>query len=455
MVLSRQGRRRRSACATFCGPNAALLVEDAAMAIVDDAELVQAALRGDQSAFDTLAARYRGAAYGIAFDKLGDFETARDAAQEALVKAYVELHTLRAPSKFGGWFCRIATTTALGFRRKRRALISLDSLGEMIPAVTTTPAEVVEQMEKARQVREALGLLRTTDRTALTLHYAGGYSHEEIGAILRVSASAIKARIHRARRLLRGEMQAMAEHSLRESAPDRFDLRPLKHFVWYGFCGREYRERLRITVTHVFGRSETVMAGDSFVVRGRYTLRSPEDIRLRLVVDGTSTAYVPSLRPGSGKFELQCKAHKLNPGAGRCLQILMPDDRSWIQIELGRELRLKPLRYSTRRGRIDKRYADILKIAVSEVQGTSAEVRPGESYSVRGNYDLAGSEPVEIRLAAVGVSEGFAAAIPPGVSDFELLAHVRRVEPGMERVLSILTPDDKAHVCIRLRTDWK
>ena len=60
-----------------------------------DESLVRATLDGDQDAFNVLANRYRGAAYGVALHHLGDVETARDAAQEALVAAYVDLPTLR------------------------------------------------------------------------------------------------------------------------------------------------------------------------------------------------------------------------------------------------------------------------------------------------------------------------------------------------------------------------
>lgn len=59
-----------------------------------DESLVRATLDGDQDAFNVLASRYRDAAFGIAFHHLGDVETARDAAQEALVAAFVDLPTL-------------------------------------------------------------------------------------------------------------------------------------------------------------------------------------------------------------------------------------------------------------------------------------------------------------------------------------------------------------------------
>ena len=185
----------------------------------DDASLVKATLGGDHSAFGELARRYRDAAFGIAFHRLGDFEAARDAAQEALVTAYVELPMLRDPSKFGNWLYRIATMAALT-QRRRRVTVSIDDSGfAHYPTSELSPDEAVERAEKARRVQEALSALAEADRLAVILHYVDGYSHEEIGGILGTSVSAVKSRVHRAKRRLREEMQSMVESSLKSEVP--------------------------------------------------------------------------------------------------------------------------------------------------------------------------------------------------------------------------------------------
>ena len=185
-----------------------------------DAQLVRATLEGDQTAFGELVRRYRDAAFGIAFHRLGDFEAARDAAQEALITAYTDLDRLREPDKFGHWLYQIATTTALGLLRRRRLTVPLDS-PEMTehPSPDPTPAESAERTEKARQVREALEALQESDRLALILHYVNGYSHDEIGSMLGSTTSSVKSRIHRARGRLREEMQQMVEDTLKSEKP--------------------------------------------------------------------------------------------------------------------------------------------------------------------------------------------------------------------------------------------
>lgn len=182
-----------------------------------DASLVRAALEGDESSFDELALRYRDAAFGVAFSRLGDFETARDAAQDALVRAYLELGTLRDPAKFANWLHSIALTTALGAIRQRRDVFSLDeSDAPQLTASGPGPHEALERSERAKRVKDALMALPEPDRLPVVLHYVNGYSHEEIGSILGTSESSVKNRVYRARRRLRKEMLDTVERTLRD-----------------------------------------------------------------------------------------------------------------------------------------------------------------------------------------------------------------------------------------------
>lgn len=186
----------------------------------DDASLVRAALAGDPTAFEALAHRYRDAAFGIAFHQTGDFEAARDLAQQALLTAWVQLPMLREPARFGHWLYRITTMAGLNALRRHRCAVPLDAPEVLkIPREAADPAEVLQRAEKARQVREALAVLSESDRLAVILHYVSGYSHEEIGHILDASVSAVKNRIHRARRRLREEMLVMVESNMKSAIP--------------------------------------------------------------------------------------------------------------------------------------------------------------------------------------------------------------------------------------------
>ena len=303
---------------------------------ISDADLVKAALGGDQAAFDELARRYRDAAYGIAFHRLGDFEAARDVSQQSLVTAYRKLRMLRDHSKFGNWLYRITDAAAASEIRRSRFTLSLDDPDAPTPcAKEPGPAATAEQAEKSAAVRAALETLSEPDRLAVVLRYVNGYTHREIGEILGTSVSAVKSRIHRARRRLREEMLEKVEKGLKESVLDQLPLRPLRYSVSWERYTKEYAEILQIKVTEVFGQSPIVAIGGNYLVCGEYRLTGDETIELRLAIRGTSTGYQAFLSPGSGEFVLYAHVleHK-SGGSKKILSILMPDDTVRVYIHL-------------------------------------------------------------------------------------------------------------------------
>lgn len=186
----------------------------------DDASLVQAALAGKRAAFSELAERYRNAVFGIAFHRLGDFELARDITQDALVTAYTELSTLREPAKFSHWLYQITRNKTAGIFRRTHPEVSLDYPDGHPRLTDVLSVDAVEQSERAWRVQEALSVLSDRDRLLVILHYACGYSHSEIGAMLEISISAIKSRIYRARHILREELLEMVEQHIQAELPN-------------------------------------------------------------------------------------------------------------------------------------------------------------------------------------------------------------------------------------------
>ena len=179
--------------------------------------MIQAALGGCQEAFAALMARYKEAMFGVAFHILGDFEAARDATQEAFIKAYFGLGTLRQRERFSYWLYRITKGTALNLARGLRRELPSPSLSDCFET-GPTPQERVEQAELARQVNEALGALSPPTRLAVILHYTSGYSESEVADFLGTSPTALRARLSRARSRLREEMVKMMGDTLNKAA---------------------------------------------------------------------------------------------------------------------------------------------------------------------------------------------------------------------------------------------
>jgi RNA polymerase sigma factor (sigma-70 family) len=169
-----------------------------------DARLVEAALGGDRDAFAALVTRHWATAVALAARVLGTPDLARDAAQEAAVAALVSLDRLRAPARFGAWFCGITLNVARRWARQLRAerpAVLGDQAAD--PASHEPgPDERAELAELAATVRAAVAQLADGQRDAVLLFYLQGLTHREVAAELAISVGAVKARLHQARAAL-------------------------------------------------------------------------------------------------------------------------------------------------------------------------------------------------------------------------------------------------------------
>jgi RNA polymerase sigma-70 factor (ECF subfamily) len=161
-----------------------------------DAELVEAARRGDLASFGLLYERHYRLAVGVARGRLSDIHLAEDAAQEAFVIACRTLATLRDPRRFPEWLGTICRRTAarLGAGRSRHEPLPDD------PGSADDPDLAALRL----QVQDALQLLEETAREIVVLHYFSGLSYEEIGRALGLSVPGVHGRLQRARSRLAG-----------------------------------------------------------------------------------------------------------------------------------------------------------------------------------------------------------------------------------------------------------
>jgi RNA polymerase sigma factor (sigma-70 family) len=179
-------------------------VHDTPAGPLPDAQLVEAALGGDKDAFATLVTRHWATAVALAARVLGTADLARDAAQEAAVAALVGLDRLRAPARFGAWFCGITLNVARGWVRQARAerpAAALDRAPDRASA-EPGPDERAELADLAATVRAAVAQLADGQREAVLLFYLQGLTHREVAAELAISVGAVKARLHQARAAL-------------------------------------------------------------------------------------------------------------------------------------------------------------------------------------------------------------------------------------------------------------
>lgn len=180
--------------------------------------LVNQSLGGDDDSFAELVRRFQDMAVGYAFSVLKNRDLAEDVAQEAFLESYLQLHQLREPAAFPGWFRRIVFKHCDRHIRKERVITV--PLENEVEEPTSTDDEF-SSTETKEQVWAAINSLAEHERTPLVLFYMTGHSQQEIASYLNVPVTTIKKRLFSARQRLRDNLMDLAIDSLRETRPSR------------------------------------------------------------------------------------------------------------------------------------------------------------------------------------------------------------------------------------------
>ncbi len=178
----------------------------------DEAQMIASILAGDSQQFHQLIRPYERRLYVMALSMLRNEADAEDAAQEACLKAFRNLATFRADSKFGTWLVSITLNVARN-RLRRNRLTQMESLdippeeqGHVSPALLRdwreVPSEVLERAEVRRTLQNAIVALPEIYREVFLLRDVEGLSIKEAAETLGVSEASVKVRLHRARTML-------------------------------------------------------------------------------------------------------------------------------------------------------------------------------------------------------------------------------------------------------------
>jgi RNA polymerase sigma-70 factor (ECF subfamily) len=170
---------------------------------VDDEVAVRRCLNGDAAAFEALVGRYQHIMFNVALRMLGDYEDARDAAQNTFVKAYEKLGTYDPARRFFSWIYRILLNECLNLRR-RPATERLGDAGDAVP--DCSDADAVETAERKRDVRHAILSLSPAYREVIVLRHFAALSYEQMSEAIGVPTKTVKSRLHTARQQLAGEL---------------------------------------------------------------------------------------------------------------------------------------------------------------------------------------------------------------------------------------------------------
>ncbi len=177
--------------------------------MVDDEDLVTAAIAGDRAAYEALVAAWLTRVRAVVRAQLGDRPEADDAVQEAFVLAWRRLAQLSTPTAFGPWLMAIARNAAISWGR-RLARNRTVAFAEPGAGPAPAAAERVGDPDDDRGLAIAMLRLSPAHREILRLKYEVGLRYDEISATLGISEAAVEKRLWRARQALMEALNAGA-----------------------------------------------------------------------------------------------------------------------------------------------------------------------------------------------------------------------------------------------------
>jgi RNA polymerase sigma-70 factor, ECF subfamily len=195
-----------------------------------DAELVRLAREGSASALRLIVRRHNQRLYRVARAIVRDDAEAEDVMQEAYLSALKHLATFRADASLATWLTRIVVNKAIGHLRPERIMVPLDAVdkvawpdagaGAMSPLAPELDPERSAARSQVRDLLErAIDNLPEPFRVVFVMRMVEQLSIKETACSLGLREETVKTRLHRARKLMREQLQTTLASALTDTFP--------------------------------------------------------------------------------------------------------------------------------------------------------------------------------------------------------------------------------------------
>ncbi len=168
---------------------------------------VRTARAGDRAAFERLYRAHVGRVYALCVRLSGERAKASELTQDAFVQAWQKLSQLDNDEVFATWLYRLTVNMVLMKLRREKKWSAREAGSDVLDAVEPIRGTRSENPGARVDLERAIAELPAQARVVFVLHDVEGYRHEEIAQHMSIAVGTSKAQLHRARRLLREELE--------------------------------------------------------------------------------------------------------------------------------------------------------------------------------------------------------------------------------------------------------
>jgi RNA polymerase sigma-70 factor (ECF subfamily) len=182
---------------------------------MNDAELVQQILAGNENAFRYLVANHQRLVLHIVGRVVKQQEDVEDICQEVFLKVFRKIKKFRGESKLSTWIATIAYNTSIthirGRGRKQEVLTDEEARLDLGKTDDRLVQKAVEKEEVKAILLQMIEKLPVQYRTVLTLFHLEEFSYKEVEEITGMPEGTIKSYLSRARKLLKDKLEKVIE----------------------------------------------------------------------------------------------------------------------------------------------------------------------------------------------------------------------------------------------------